>query len=260
MDSQHHRHFYFLQRRLMTLIEVLIAMGLVSILMTALMGFYAQIEYVHTDVDRAREEGFELRYIQARLSKVLPRIIAVEPPAKEKEKAEDFYFFTSQDENGRLRSPSLVFTYDNGVDLEALFSHRVLGRIFLEQEGENRQLSLATWPVPRCWREAEPPMQKEVLLEHVTDLEFSFFNPRSPEDDGKVQSKGVRASVFDKNAKVEAEKDRWHERWGMEYQDLPAIIKLRIKRDRPTGLTPANEWVEFAFPLPNAKKMILVEK
>lgn len=234
-------------------------MGLMTILMTALMGFYAQMEYVHAQVDRAREEGFELRYIQARLSHVLPRIIAVHTSPKEKEKTDDFYFFSSQDENERLRSPNLVFTYDNGVDLDPAFSNRVLGRLFLEQENGKKQLSLATWPVPRCWRSTDPPMKKEVLLENVTDLEFLFFFPRPPGEGMAIKLKGI-VSPFDKESKVDPEEDIWHDQWIMNYQDLPVIVKLRLKRSVQTGLTPASEWVEFAFPIPNAKKPLVVLK
>ena len=37
---------------------------------------YAQFEWMHVQVDQARRESFELRYVQGRLAQVLPKIAA----------------------------------------------------------------------------------------------------------------------------------------------------------------------------------------
>ncbi len=72
-------------------------------------GYYGQISILHNEVEVARQESFALRYLQARLSYVLPATLAVRPPVSEKEKVNDFYFFTTEDQDGSIQGQSLVF-------------------------------------------------------------------------------------------------------------------------------------------------------
>jgi len=245
-------HLYHLQTRSLSLIEVLISMVLVSILMTTLMGMYAQFEWMHVEVEQARRESFELRYVQGRLAEVLPKAIS----SANSDHKKDFYFYTSQEESGQLRAPSLVFAYDNGIDLDPLFSNHVLGRLFLEQVGNRKQLVLTTWPIPRCELSEQPPMHKEVLLDDVTDLSFSFFEPyphvvekEATGDTKKKQEDRAQPSV-----------NSWQETWLAEYDKLPVLVKVQLKRGVQTGSTPAGEWLDFVYPLPKAAFTIVVDK
>ncbi len=246
-------------KRYVTLVEVLIAMALVSVLMTVLMGYYAELEFLHAQTDRAREEGFQMRYLQTRLSYVLPRIVSVTPPVQEPEKKRDFYFFTSTEATGINLLPSLVFVFDNGIDLDPYFSNNVLGRLMIEESEANQKLVLLTWPVPRCWKkEGPPPVKLEVLIDKVTDMEYAFFYPGMPQNAPAVDIKGVQTKPLAHEDMPEP--NQWHDMWNMAYVDLPAVIKLRIKRSVQTGLTPADQWIELAFPIPGAKKPIVMGK
>lgn len=232
-----------MRRQFFTLLEVIIAMALVSLLMTMLFSYYAQIESLQAAAAREKEEGFQLRYLQARLATLLPSTIS--------KNGEDFYFYTHR---GSEEMASLTFTFDNGVDLDAHFSNHVLARLFLEESQGN--LLLARWPVPRCWtKEEAPPMLREVLIDRVTGLDFAFYYPPTPSENKGVTIRGVQNSP---TTKGELETNQWYSLWHSSYRDLPAIIKVRIKRSVQTGLTPAGEWIEMAFPIPNAKKPIAV--
>lgn len=233
------------KQRFATLMELLIAMVLVSVLLAVLLSYYAQIEVVQSEVTQARLEGFQLRYLQMRLSSVIPYTIPVTGPVNESDKSKDFYFYTNSDETV---APELVFTYDNGIDIDPRFSNHVLGRLMLDQD--QQRLFLLTWPVPRCWTKEEepPPMKREVLIDKVTDIDFQFFYPPASQE--------TTGSSIGGESKPAA--DQWHSRWNMSYQDLPAVVKVRVKRNVQTGFTPAGQWIEMAFPLPNARKPIVV--
>ncbi|MDP1836069.1 MAG: hypothetical protein Q8K75_09120 [Chlamydiales bacterium] len=243
-------------KRFVTLLEVVIAMALVSVLMTVLMSYYGQIAMIQGEVNSAREEGFQLRYLQARLSYVLPRIVPVRGPVGELDKRDDFYFY-SQEENEL--SPSLVFTYDNGIDLDARFSNHVLGRLMLDEKDGHQRLMLYTWPVPRCWTkdEEQPPMKKEVLVDRITDVDFQFYYPPDPAELPGIAIRGLQSTPVG-NEQDKPAKDQWMSRWYPSYMDLPAVVKVRVKRTVQTGLTPAGQWIDMAFPLPNSRKAIAV--
>ena len=243
-------------KRHVTLIEVMIAMALVSVLMTVLMGYYGQISMLHSEVEAARQESFLLRYLQARLSYVLPAILPVKSPKAEKEKANDFYFFTSEDQDGGIQAPSLVFTYDNGVDIDATFSNGVLGRLALENRDGKGRLVLLTWPLPRYKGEMPPPMKKEILIDKVTSLSFSFFNPL--EADTESKTKDLPQPVQDETPK--ADQNVWLPSWKLAYNDLPAIIKVTVTRSIETGLIPPDQPITMAFPIPNSKKTIIMRQ
>jgi type II secretory pathway pseudopilin PulG len=245
-------------KRHMTLIEVIIAMTLVSVLLTALMGYYGQIEIIRYDVDRAQDEGFQLRYLQARLAYVLPRILPFKWPQKESEKSRDYFFFTTGSEGGSPQFSDLVFSYDNGIDLDEKFSNNVLGRLFVEETDDNNYLILATWPVPRCWTKEDesPPIRKEVLIDRVEELQFAFFHP--PEEPEKVRRTPSAIGGPTIAGEVEIERNQWYTNWNQSFKALPAIVKVRIKRSVQTGVTPPSEWLDLVYPLPNAKAPIVV--
>lgn len=241
------------------LLEVVIAMALVSVLMAMLMGYYGQLELIHHEIDEAQDESFQLRYLQTRLAYVLPRIIPVKGCPAEPEKIKDFYFYTSNAESMYVRPPSLVFTFDNGIDLDPRFSNYVLARLLIEYVGSEQRLVLLMWPVPRCWRkDGLPPMKKEILIDKIADVDFDFFLPAEPDNKAVVQIRGVGSKPIPEEERVET--NQWHSSWNIAYQDLPAIIKIKIQRTVPTGLTPAGEWIEMAFPIPNSRKPIVIAR
>ena len=228
-------------RRCVTLIELLIAMALVSILMTALMSYYGQVSALHRQADALRDETFQWRYLQDRLSYILPRATAPPYRATKKEKKNDFYFYLSDFESSDIKPHSLVFTYDNGFVADPRFSGTVLARLYLS----GQTLRLAIWPLPRCSSPPNPPMLQEVLLENVESVKFEFYNP--PDVTGA--SKPAR-EVFPKP--TETPPFEWTSFWPMTYSQLPALVKITVKRQEDP------QTKSFVFMLPNCTKPIVV--
>lgn len=165
--------------RCFTLLEVLIGMGLAMILLSTLTYFYQQVEWMNTEAERTQKENFQLRYAENRLSRIFPNTHS------ERTEKKHFYFFTSNAE-GMLKTPSLVFMFNNKVKLCSSFSSDVLGRLYLDEQ--KKQLCLALWPSPRRWESGVPPMTKEVLLDNVETLSFEFY-VAPKRDRSKVETK-----------------------------------------------------------------------
>jgi type II secretory pathway component PulJ len=156
-----------IQRRLsITLLEVLIAIALVSILTSVCLGYYRQIHLLNHELENLRKESFLEKTLQYRLSKIIPAITLSK---------DDPYFYLSVDSNQYMESNSLVFVYDRGVDIQPQFSNEVLARLYLNSK---KQVCISYWPRPSKWKYDEPPMITEILKDGVEALSFSFYEPK----------------------------------------------------------------------------------
>ncbi|MBA3958521.1 MAG: hypothetical protein H0X51_09060 [Parachlamydiaceae bacterium] len=243
---------YFIQSCHFTLLELLISLVLTALLLTTLTYFYQQVEWLDTQSERSQKENFQVRYLETRLAKILPNALA------EHELKKNFSFFTSDDLSGLLASqnPSLVFLFDNGASLDTKKANFVLARLYLDK---NKQLCLATWPAPERWEQGvNPPVQKEVLMEHVESLRFSFFVP--PERDRKLIQESVGAEKEEHTA-VEPSVDKrgsWVSDWSRDYAYLPPLIKVTITRKLPNS--EEAKTTTYAFPLSHSQKLIIYEQ
>jgi len=212
-----------------TLLELLVAMGLLSILLSVLFGFYWQIRKMEEVADNIREENFNLRYVQYRLTRVIPAIRG--------KKEKDFFFYTSEQHISGIKGQSFVFTYDNGVDVYPWFSNGVLGRLFVDEQD---QLCLATWPLPTVFEEERYRMKKEILFSGVEELRFSFFFPEV-DPDRPVKGEGVD----------EPTRGQWHAEWKKETKQLPALMKVVVV------LHETKEELLFSFVIPKTDDHIV---
>ncbi|MEI8364845.1 MAG: hypothetical protein WCF65_00345 [Parachlamydiaceae bacterium] len=242
----------YVSRRPFTLIEMIVALALTVLVLSALTFFYRQITQIDIETERVMADNFQLRYAETRLAKIIPRAV----PANNKNS--DFVFFSVG--NSGLTKPgsqSLIFTFDNDVSLAKEFSNNALARIYLDPNGT---LMLAYWPSPKRWHGAHlPPMKKEVLLENVENLTFEFYIApyREKQKKNDIEKKG---SSDEKNKDTPTKKEppspepqgTWSKQlWLVEYQQLPAMVRVIVtlhKRDKP---------MIFAFPLPNTKTHII---
>lgn len=249
----------FKQKRYVTLLEVLIALGLLIILTTFIFGFYRGIDGMHTELDKTRQENFRLLYVQNRLADVLPFILPYdpqEPPRQGKKEKRKPFIFTSKDGNSALKENSLVFVYDNGYDIYPWFANTVLGRLYLDRNGS---LCLSSWPVPKQWLKegnqlGMSPMKKEVLLEGVREMAFEFFVP--PAYEKKVVDP---SSVDAGKEKIDPETGKWHHEWLQNYQELPAMIKISITRE-PSSQGKESRKVVLIYSIANYGKAFLYTK
>lgn len=234
------------QRRPFTLIEALLSLGLTAVLMTLLSYFYLQFSQIDSLEERAVRNLYQLSYVENRLATVLPRAVA-ENTAKK-----DFLFFTCMDSGGGLfkeGTMSLIFAYDNGICLDKLFSNHVLGRLFVDRQGN---LVLATWPSPVRWKEGRlPPVKKEYLLDNVEGLKLSFYV--APEVDRSKVAK-VSPKTKERQQFSPQPPGSWITAWSANYYQLPPIVRIDLKlRSQPGG---GPQEVHFAFPLPNSTSVI----
>lgn len=245
--------------RHMTMLEVLIGMTLTAVLLTILTFFYQQITWLNAESDKQELESFRAKYLESRLSYVFPNIL---PPKKDGSSV----FFVATDQNQALKqgSPSLVFTFDNGICLDKIFSNGVLGRLFVNNKD---QLILAKWPAPVRWVEGQlPPMKKEVLMDNVARIDFRFFTP--PEKDRS------RLDKFNKEAQTNVNPVKKNDEISppeqpliatqnsdmtIEWNDknkLPPLLWLdvyqKIDKDKDKKMT-------FVFPLIKSKEVILYD-
>jgi type II secretory pathway component PulJ len=207
-------------KRHVTLLELLIAIGLTAILLSALLGYYQQASYARIHIAHKQEENFELLYAQYRLNRIMPTILN---PIKKESSKLGVYFYTKSAEPPKEKSDSLIFAYDNGTGGGQLFSNEVLAKLFVDSQG---QLILLTWPIPKNFDDPDAPMRKEVLLTNAEDVKFSLYKP-IPKDKKGLQIDPERET---------GEYDQWFSEWPIEEKELPALIKIKVKikdKDKP---------------------------
>lgn len=199
-------------RRCVTLLEMLIAMGLTAILLTALLGYYQQSMWAQKTLQKNLERNFHSLYTQYRLSQIIPTSLN---PSKDKDK-KGVFFFTKPPEIYEEKSQSLIFTYDNGTGSGPLFSNEVLGKLFVDRKD---RLILLTWPVPSRYSDPEPPVRPEILQENVDELSFIFYKPMPPEKKRLEVNPEKVVGDFDKDLSF----------WSPDEKDLPALIRIKLK-------------------------------
>ncbi|MCB1213605.1 MAG: type II secretion system protein [Chlamydiia bacterium] len=233
-----------IRRRYFTLIEMLIAMGLIAILLTALMGIYRELTFVQSDLTENRQKIFQIVHLQKRLQDALTHALSFG-----KNKKKNVYFYTSnrEDPSG---FPRLIFTYDNGIDLNPLFSGNVIGAILLEKSDRGRLL-LRRWPLKSCIPNQTPPIQDEILLDGVEAINFSFFYPRNPLEEVTNQNQSSQDVIS-----IPA--DTWFTSWDYSYKRLPAVVKIELTLDEKAKKLLNRDKIELAFFLGGSNLPILI--
>ncbi len=235
--------------RYITLLELMIALSLALIILSALTYFYQQMTLTGAVLERTQKENFQIRNLENRLGTVLTRTISSTDPSNH------FHFFTSSDAGGLFMpgSSSLVFTFDNCVQSNKEMSYHVIGRLFLDRDG---QLILATWPVESRWIEGMPiPVSHQVLLENVSALSFRFFIP--PKKGKTEEEKPAPTPSGETVQTIFPQDDRglWISDWSMQYRQLPAIVQIIFTKQLEYG----ERTFIFSYPLPNTLQPIIYD-
>lgn len=215
----------------MTLLEVIIAMSLTSFLLMILMIFYLEASQMNKLNDKAAQQSFQERYVDNRLASVLSNLIP------ETDSKRPFYFMTTPDLEaaGIATGPALIFGYDNTMRWDRNFSGDVVGTLYVDR---HHRLCLVTTPSLIHWKdESTLPLNKEVLMENVESIQFTFLEP--PQDE----------IVRIKQPELES-----YSEWKKDYERVPAIIKLRVSLKGNLGDR------NFAFVLPRKDNPILYTK
>lgn len=191
-----------------TLLETLIGFSLLTILLSTLIGVWAQVNWIQSKITSKEKEIFPLFYTQYRLNYVLTRVL--KQYKKETKPNKKFFFYTIDEKNGKSGSESLVFMYDNGGGAGPTFSGNLIGKIYLDKENK---LILVSWPSPDRSEETEIPMKKEVLMEGVEKVAFQFYFPEREDDlSGKLPSSS----------------QGWYSEWPLSLNILPLMMKIYL--------------------------------
>lgn len=203
--------FFYIKRRNITLLEVVISLTLLTLLMGTLFSVYRMVSASETALEKRQEAGFLNRYLAVRLEAVIGHAAPFE--------SKDKIFFT--DRAPIVQGESLVLLYESGCDLDPLFSSYALGRLFVDEKG---RLVLASWPNPYLKDSPKEPMRQEILLEGVKEMRLFFWVPKEP---GKmVETESVGVGGTDKPLG-----GQWIQGWQKSWKSLPLLVKVEIERE-----------------------------
>jgi hypothetical protein len=235
----------------MLLVELLIAMALTMGILTLLLSVYDQIDRANIAIEKEQVRSFDRLYLSTRLSSILPKAIPYSPS----EKANDYLFFTSSIGANAIGTSSLLFSFDNGVKLDPLFSNHVIGCLYVNN---HKQLCLATWPSQVHWDNlfAPPQMKNEILYNNVERLTFEFYIPPVKNREailGKIKNNAPQISE-----PLKQDLDGgWKNEWQQEYKALPAMVRLRLMIATPQGESVP---LMLVYPLPMSPLIIVYDR
>jgi hypothetical protein len=218
MEESMHRQFFMKRtKRAAILLELIIALGLTAILLSVLFRFFAGSVLMDQKVDGARQALYQRQHLQMRLSTILNAMVPRSSIAQPKGAS----FYTVEE-----KLPGFVAIFDNGIDPDPLFSGPILGKVFLDTDGN---LSLALWPLEKTEKKC---YRKEILLPNVQKMRFQFLAKKS------LQQPDSQALSI--NSTLE-----WRTNWPKNRWDLPSMIRLVIQQDgQETGFAYALPFIE----------------
>lgn len=235
------------RRSFMTLLEVMIGIVLTMMILGFLTNLYYEISLYNKETERAQKEGFQLRYLENRLASIFPEAYS------EIDRKEDFVFFSSNSPHELIKegSTSILFIFNNATVMDKKTANADLARLYLDKQ---KRLCLAIWAAPDRWTDEPPQIRKEILLENVDDLSFLFFV--APERDRSKILEKFKDSGKSKEVPEAKSGELWISQWKKEYHQLPAMIKMTLKRK----IDNQEKILNFAFLMPRSQKVIVYEK
>ncbi|MDX8430816.1 MAG: DUF1494 domain-containing protein [Candidatus Algichlamydia australiensis] len=143
-----------MKRRAFTLVEIIIAFGLLALITTTLFTTFRRQALLKAELTRAERSVLQRKYFSERFSQIFSSLALQEP----------FYLDEEQ---------ALHFVFDNGIDPERAFCHHVHGKIFLKK----KRLLLEISSLDR------KESREELLFEKVNEVAYRFisFPPKNDE-------------------------------------------------------------------------------
>lgn len=156
----HFSYHSIMKKRSLTLIEVMVALGIASLLLAVLFPYLRDTIRLKKELELERAFIFSKAHVQERLATLFAA--SIPRAAFTTIKTEDHLF-------------ELRFAFDNGYDFEEAFRHQVMGHLYVEQ----KKLMLKI-------QGKKNEVRKEVLLENVREVDFKFAYP-TPQ--GQIEEK-----------------------------------------------------------------------
>ena len=239
-----------LRRSYFTLLETLIAVAIVSVLLTIVFGFFRELSESGRMTEELQHQSFRMRYAEMRLAYLFERLVN-----ENDENKRVFFFYTERGEKGALPgTASLIFSFNNEARASPSYSGDLLAKLYIDP---SHCLCLAMWPIYS--EQPHEEMQKEVLLDNAADIAYEFYMPPAKISGGKQ----IEVGQIDPEKKS-PENDKWHPEWLVSYDQIPAIIRLSVKiavnpKELQTGTLNSQIAVKeqnFAFVLPSSKNYL----
>ncbi len=185
-----------------SLIEMMIALGLLGLLMTSLFFWYQNLATRSKDRPASFQKKTQEYYAFHQLERVFAHLA---PPLG----STHTYFYT---ERNSLGNTDIFFTYDHGTDREPAFSGVLLATLHIE----NRQLALTIWPHPQ-YRDAMAP-RTQILFPEVSQCSFRGLAPRT----------ATTLFVSSHPVGIPPIQPGWHTEWPLEWNQLPGLIHITL--------------------------------
>lgn len=195
----------------LTLIETLIALSLVSMLLTVVFGFFKEVVTLTQLTEKKQRETFGYRYLDMRLNHIFQRI------NNNKGVILKDFFYLENTAKSISHFPSLIFNFNNGPRADPDFSGFLLARLYVDND---KQLCLVTWPLSKEITSIEK-MKKEILMTNVKEIKFKFYSPPAMK---KSQNEQIPVHNGPKDEKVI--NNKWYDQKWILGWPKPAILKL----------------------------------
>lgn len=174
---------------------MVIAIGLTALLLTILFRFLVSNSTFEKKVNQASSSVLERQRLIERLDSVLTNLQSTESGSP--------LFYTAPFPGDSV-GPSLVVSFNAGIDPNPDFSGVLLGRIY---RTEQKELMLGYWQADK------KRYRTEVLLKNVHDLEWQFLGPALEKDPTTIVLGNGRG---------------WLNQWPKNQGSAPEIIRLKL--------------------------------
>jgi len=141
------------RRHPITLLEVMLSLGLLTMLLSTLFFWYSRLMVQKKELEHLKWPLMEERYAEQRLATILPKVKAPLLTTKE---------------------GSFVFLFDRGIYSNPLLSGTVLGRLY--HDTRYNRLCLGVWPAPEKGEAPlKAPSQTFILMDKVSKFSVKFY-------------------------------------------------------------------------------------
>ena len=209
---------FFVTRRGFSLLELMIALILMSMLLSSLFYLLSKTVTLNQAINEQQDNAFKQVIAQKKLEYVFDHL-------QTSNDYQSLFYLQEISHASKGQTSCLNFTYDNGIDPFSIFSNTVYGQMFLN---EAHQLILRTWPLPATFKERCIPMREQILFQDVARADFAFYKWNDKEGHGA-----------------------WIDFWEKEHKEWPHLIRLHIefftKDQKREG-----EKMVFSFLVPHA--------
>lgn len=186
-----------IKKRFFTLIETIVALFLITIILTFLFGYFSKITKTEKEIEDIKNIVYQKNHLHIRLNNIFSQI-----------NIKDFDqspFYTKYENEKNL---SLNLYFDNGVDPDPNFSDIIKAKIFIDKK---KNLWLYIWARDKKIKDPK----KELLLTNVDKIEYKFLASKD------IQ---IQKYIIDKIT----DDYFWYGFWPKDKKRPPSVILIKI--------------------------------